>query len=126
MRDAMLRAAAALGIGLGIGLAGWLAAAAPAGAREPWEGTWVIGGGDCAAPGEAVLELTASGMSFHESFCRFAAVAPAGVEGAWAVEAVCEGEGERWTRRLLLLLHGEHWNALTLYEGDFTSYDRCG
>lgn len=100
---------------------------APAAAQEPWQGRWVFDPNNCVAElGDApAIDVFADEIRFYESSCRLDSVAPTGVDGAWTVRATCTGEGQTWQRQLLFLLSGEHWDTLTLFEGDFTTYSRC-
>lgn len=96
-------------------------------AEEPWEGRWVVDPANCRAElGDAAgFDIRDGEMRFYESTCRIADAAPTGVDGAWVLETQCTGEGETWTRRMVLMLSGEHWQVLTLFEGDFLEYERC-
>lgn len=94
-------------------------------AGEPFEGRWALDAAGCEGLNDGRMEIVPGEMRFHETRCALERVQPLTVDGAWEIEALCRGEGESWTRRMILLLHGEHWTSLSLFEGDFIEFGRC-
>jgi hypothetical protein len=91
----------------------------PASAQYPFDGSWSL---DCAMQeGDRVPMVVKDGMvTFFESECAIETVEPIGEQNqAWTVSVSCSGEGETWTRTLLLALDpGTGGNPPQLVEVD--------
>ena len=89
-----MRALAVIGLALGAA-----AAAAPATAREPYEGYWAGTAAACRnEDSDDRLAIEGATFQWYETRCTASGVKPAGPR-AWTMTMSCEGEGETFTVR---------------------------
>ncbi len=82
---------------------------------------------DCALEiSDMRVTITGDSINFWETACSLTdPVNIRDMDGATLYDAVCEGEGEEWTQRVLLM--PRHDGGLILVQsGVSASYDRCG
>lgn len=82
---------------------------------------------DCADPAsDSRLTIAGPEVRFHESTCILTdPVAVRGMSGAVLHDLACTGEGESWTRRILLM-PGLDGGLVRVEEGLAWTYARCG
>lgn len=97
-----------------------------AAAAQSLEGRFALDPAACEAADETrPIVVTPGAIDFHESRCTLADPEPvAGLGGATLFAMTCTGEGETWTRRVLLapLLDG---GLARVEEGFAATYVRC-
>ena len=81
---------------------------------------------DCSAEVSEMRVTIARGeISFWESSCRLTnPVNVRDIDGAVLYDAVCSGEGEEWTLRMLLM-PGHDGGLIRVVSGFAITYDRC-
>lgn len=81
---------------------------------------------DCTAPvSDQRMELSGETLAFYESSCRLSNPQTLrGLPGPVLLDAACEGEGQRWTARFILMQTRDGGMAL-LQEGWGAHYARC-
>ena len=93
-------------------------------AAQGVSGTYQIGG--CAPDGiETRISIIGDRIEFIESICTLTnPVAVRGMAGATLYDAVCQGEGEAWNFRLMLM-PAEGGGLILVDEGHADTYQRC-
>lgn len=92
----------------------------PAAARGRWTGL----ADDCKdSSAESALKITADRLEFHESVGTARALEPA--EGGYAVQADFTGEGQSWTRRILLRPSADGARLVVVNDGVDVARKRC-
>lgn len=106
---------------------GWVAAicGAPGLAlAQVADGTYEVG--QCTEAGsEGRVTVAGDTISFHESNCQLTyATNVREMAGAILYDAVCSGEGEAWTRRMMLM-QGPSGRLVIVQPGFATTYQSC-
>lgn len=86
------------------------------------DGTWSL---DCGAGPEGTITISGDRIDFYESACTLAGpVSVRDMAGAVLYDATCTGEGETWSKRILLMpaLDG---GLVRVEEGLALIYRRC-
>lgn len=101
------------------------------GAREDgpmpaaFHGRWAGSAAECGDPAAPLeLRVTPTSLIFHESVGTVTAVTPAG-DGAMTVDADFTGEGESWSRRLLLRASDDGRRLTVTNDGTAVTRQRC-
>ncbi|GGL80493.1 hypothetical protein [Wenxinia marina] len=100
-----------------------LAVAPGLAAAQVADGLYEIG--QCAGVSDAQARLSGSVIEFWESRCDL--TVPVNVRdmgGATLYDAVCTGEGQEWSRRMLLM-QGPDGRLVVVQAGFATTYQRC-
>ncbi len=101
-----------------------VAMALPVAAMAQVEGTYSL---DCAAGtmSDGRVTVGKGTISFHESTCTLTdPVAVRGMTDAVLYDATCTGEGESWTRRILLMPASDG-GLVRVEDGYAVTYARC-
>lgn len=93
-------------------------------AAQVADGVYEIG--QCTEAGsEGRVTVAGTAVSFHESRCELTNETKVrDMAGAILYDAVCSGEGETWTRRLMLM-QGPSDRLVIVQPGFATTYQRC-
>ncbi|MBW6506569.1 MAG: hypothetical protein K0B00_07465 [Rhodobacteraceae bacterium] len=109
--------------GLTLSLALMLILAPAAVAAQGFDGTYSLG--NCSQPGEGTMVLAGATIIFYESACRLSN--PTGLPGfdeAVMYDASCEGEGETWKDKMLLMPALSD-GLVVVWPGWANVYERC-
>lgn len=84
-------------------------------AAQPYEGKWVTQQSHCnprtqkerddAIASDATVVIKGKRLEAHESSCEIKSVSRKG--DTWTFNARCEGEGEVWSRKITMNVHGD-------------------
>ena len=108
-------------------LAALLAAPLP-GRALPWDGTYRLSeDADCARVGEegGALRISEGVLTGVESTCRMTEPVDVPDMDATLYQMDCEGEGQAWSERAMLMQAAEGEGIFLLWRGYAFRYDRC-